>query len=766
MPLTDGFPNAIHKVIHRTCGTIPGDPMSPAEHAGLQIVQVAVAAAVPGPFDYLWPAAWSDDLPRPGVRVRVPFGRKLRIGVLLGASCHTDIAPERLKTVESLLDPAPLLDPEDLELLGWAAHYWRHPLGEVLLSAFPTLLRQGNPAQVPRRTHYRLTAEGMAQGMLALQRAPQQARLCALLRAAPAGLPAEALRDPRGRGGSALKALLDKGLVERAEDLTVAPAAAAVTTPLTLNEEQMAAVAALDGAAAQFGVHLLHGVTGSGKTEVYLELVRHALARGRQALVLLPEIGLTPQVVERFRSRLGLEVALYHSAMREGERLQAWLAAQRGEAGVLVGTRSAVFTPMPRLGLIVIDEEHDPSYKQQEGFRFSARDYAVMRARKRDIPLILAAATPSLETLANVRRKRYRRVVLTRRAGGSVTPVYEVVDLRGQGQDAGLSPRLVDALRTTLARGEQSLLFLNRRGYAPVLCCDACGWVADCMRCDAHLVLHLAERRLRCHQCEREDVIPSHCPFCGAAELRPLGLGTERVEQALERVLPEARVVRIDRDAIRHRNRFEHALEAVHEGKVDILLGTQMLAKGHHFPKVTLAAILDADAALYSVDFRAGERLAQLVVQVAGRAGRAERAGRVILQTRHPDHPILHALIRGGYAAYAAIALAEREAAGLPPFGFLALLRAAAGDDRRVQDFIQAAAELAQDAAGAGLQVLGPAPAPMQRRSGLYRWQLLLRSGERTALHRALDRLMQGWAALPQARRVRWSVDVDPIDLY
>ena len=532
-----------------------------------------------------------------------------------------------------------------------------------------------------------------------------------------------------------------------------------------LNAEQRRAVQAVEASREAFSPFVLDGVTGSGKTEVYLRLIESVVARGRQALVLIPEIGLTPQLLARFRERLPYRVAALHSGLSDGERLSSWTHARRGTADVLVGTRSAVFVPLARPGLFIVDEEHDLSFKQQDGFRYSARDLAVVRARDAGCPVVLGSATPSLEAIDNVRRGRYRRLELPHRAGGAAPPRIDVVDLRARPFDNGLCDVLVEALERTKARAEQALLFINRRGYAPVLMCHACGWVANCDRCDARLVFHREDGRMRCHHCAAERAPPEQCPECGSKNVRRLGLGTERVASALERRIEGLRVARMDRDATRRRGSLEALLARVHAGEVDAVVGTQMLAKGHHFPNVTLVAILDADAGLFGIDFRATERMAQLLLQVAGRAGRGDRAGRVLLQTHHPEHPLLRVLVLEGYRKFCAEALAERHGARLPPFASLALVRAEALQRDAPQSFLRDAEACASARPHTGVSVLGPVPSPMERRAGRYRAQLLVDATSR----RALQHFLPGWIAelesLPSARKVRWSVDVDPQEM-
>ncbi|BCX88741.1 primosomal protein N' [Methylomarinovum tepidoasis] len=725
------------------------------------ILKVAVPAPLPGTFDYLPPPGATPAQLRPGVRLRVPFGRGTRTGVLMGLAAHSQVQGERLKPALEILDPQPLLRETDLQLLQWAARYYHHPIGEVVAAALPALLRQGGPAR--RRCPQWLCLTSAGREAEPGSNAARQRALLKLLRQHDGVMTPTRLQAIDWPWRPVARALAARGWVEFT---TAPPPQETVCRPdFEANPAQRAAVSAITAALGGFTAFLLEGVTGSGKTEVYLQAIEAVLAQDHQALVLLPEIALTPQLQARFQARLGRRVVLYHSGLSAGERLDAWLGLQSGEVPLLLGTRSAVFIPMARPGLIVIDEEHDPSFKQQDGFRFSARDVAVVRARQTGIPIVLGSATPALESVYNTKQGRYRHLTLPHRAGQATPPNLRLLDIRNQRLQAGLAPAACRRIEKVLARGEQVLIFLNRRGYAPTLTCHACGWIAECPRCDARLVLHRRDRRLRCHHCGHEKPPPDTCPACTATDLRPLGHGTERLEEELGQRFPKARIARIDRDATRRKGSLETLLQQVRRGEIDILLGTQMLAKGHHFPNVTLAVILDADAGLYSTDFRAPERLAQLIVQVAGRAGRADKAGEVLIQTRHPQHPLLETLLAGGYPAFAAEALEERRQAGLPPFSHQALLRAEARQPALPLQFLEEAARLAET----GLEevlVLGPVPAPMARRAGHHRAQLLLQSRSRGALHRLLDEMLPRLRQWPQQRRLRWHLEVDPLDLY
>jgi primosomal protein N' (replication factor Y) len=515
-----------------------------------------------------------------------------------------------------------------------------------------------------------------------------------------------------------------------------------------------------------FTAWLLEGVTGSGKTEVYLQLIADQLRDSKQVLVLVPEIGLTPQLVARFQQRFTLPISVLHSGLNDAERWRAWQQAASGTARLIIGTRSAIFTPLKHPGLIVIDEEHDGSFKQQDGLRYSARDLAVWRAHQLAIPVLLGSATPSLESLYNVQQGRYRHLLLPERAGEACHPRMHLLDLRQQPMQDLLSKTLIDAIRHHLDRGGQTLLFLNRRGFAPVLLCHACGWVAACQRCDARLTLHQQQRELRCHHCGSQRRVDAFCPSCGSSELIAIGEGTQRIEQTLQTLFAQHTVLRIDRDSTRRKGALESALDEASSGRAKILLGTQMLAKGHHFPEVTLVAILDADQGLFSSDFRASERMAQLIIQVAGRAGRADRPGEVIIQTHHPDHPLLLQLVQQGYPAFARSALVERQQTGFPPFTSMALLRAEASRAELPRDFLEQARRLAETRPEPRVQLWGPVAAPMERRAGRYRAQLLIQSPQRNALQRFLDGWIPALESIRQVRQVRWSIDVDPIDTY
>jgi primosomal protein N' (replication factor Y) len=724
------------------------------------ILRVALDVPVPTLFDYRCEEANAADI---GRRVVVPFGKKTAVGLIVEIASSSSLPRERLKRpLRILREEQPMLEAADLELLKFASDYYHHPLGAVVMVALPAPLRRARvPLAARRRLRYVRTEAGAALGPEELpRRASLKRRL--LERLAQGPVEHTEARALSARAVRALDELVARGWAkeEPAEVSALEPAPCAPAPQLT--PEQARAASAICASLGRFQAHLLLGVTGSGKTEVYLHAIAAALAAQRQALLLVPEIALTPQLETLVRERFpGVPAVSLHSRLPASERLENWLAARSGEARIVLGTRLAVFTPLPALGIIVVDEEHDASFKQADGLRYSARDLAVVRARQRGVPVVLGSATPSLETYHNAANGRYRLSVLTRRIGCEL-PRIEYVGTRGERLEEGLSPRVLAALEACRARGEQSLVFINRRGYAPVLACARCGWVSGCHRCAAHLVLHLAERRMRCHHCGHQSPPPLACPACGDPQLAPLGSGTQRVEAALARRFPAARILRIDRDSVRARHAWPEMRQRIRQRDVDILVGTQILAKGHDFPHLSLVAVINADSSLYSADPRAPERLYALLTQVAGRAGRGAIRGTVLIQTDFPGHPLYRALQHQDYCAFAAQLLAERRAAGFPPFVHQALLRAEAPQLESAFAFLEGAARRGRSIEPR-VTIYDPVPALMPRRAGRARAQLLAESDSRSRLHQFL----RAWYAELASVRLapaRWALDVDPIE--
>lgn len=647
------------------------------------------------------------EIPAVGARVAVPLGKGVSVGLVLGVETVTANTESAfaLKPIQAVLDTEPLLDAHLLELLAWAARYYHCPLGEVIFSALPAPLRKTKP----------------------LSKAMQR-----LLTLKPS--PTVTVPEPN-----------------QAVQLTVAQQTCLQQLQTWNAESNPRPV-------------LLHGITGSGKTEIYLRLMKPLVAAGKQVLVIVPEIGLTPQLLTRFADFFaGIPTVCLHSGLSNGERLQAWLRAYTGQAQIIIGTRSAIFTPAPSLALIVIDEEHDASLKQQDGFRYHGRDLAIKRAQMLAIPVLLGSATPALESLYNVQIQRYRYLRLAQRPSNARPPSVQVQDTRPFELQAGLTPDTLEALRKTLLRGEQAMVFLNRRGFAPVLYCAACGWQATCAHCSVKMTWHARRNRLVCHHCGAEQATPHECPGCKNPQLTTQGQGTERLELLLQNHFSGFPVVRIDRDSISRKGELEEKLSTVRTNEPLILVGTQMLAKGHDFPNLTLVVIVDTDHALLSTDYRALERLGQLLVQVAGRAGRARKPGQVILQTSQPQHPLLQQLVGQGYTAFAKQLLEERARWSFPPYGYHALIRASS---TTLEPALRLLALIAEhlNCSGQAIQCLGPVPAPIEKRANRYRAQLLLSSKQRGALHAALDFLCVKGVKLPGCSRVRWSIDVDPID--
>jgi primosomal protein N' (replication factor Y) (superfamily II helicase) len=722
------------------------------------IVRVALPLATHQLFDYWLPAGLSVE--RGSVLV-VRLGRRRLHGVAVEVVESSDVSPERLIPIDEVVSDLPLLPADLLALATFVSTYYQEPIGLSLAQMLPPLTG-GNRPQASVARAYRLTPKGRA---ALLGREWRNGTLLAKAMSLLDASDAIATDDVRSLGAGVWRAFAQwrrDGWLDAVTDRTLSPA----TAP-PLNADQQAAVDGAIGEPPAFRPSLLQGVTGSGKTEVYLAAAAQVIESGRQALLLVPEINLTPQLEQRIASALpAVSVASLHSRLAAGERRARWLAAGRGDIQLLVGTRLAVFTPLPRLGLIVVDEEHDASFKQQDGLRYHARDVAVLRAQLRDVPIILGSATPSLETYAQAKRGRYQRLTLPRRATAhGALPTVHLIPARDQGNIDGIAPAMRQAIATRLARNEQTLLFVNRRGFAPSLLCAACGWKAMCPRCSARLIVHRDDAELRCHHCSHSAGLPTACPECGNQDLLPLGFGTQRLERAMAALFPDARVLRVDRDSTRRKGSFAVMRDAIEAGDVDILVGTQMLAKGHDFPRMTLVGVLGADNALYSAEFRATERLFALLEQVSGRAGRGIVAGEVLVQTDFPDHPLYKALIEHDYNRYAEGLLDERKSLALPPFAHLALLTAESKTRGPMMSFLGAAVELGRaiaSAHGHRCELYSPVPAGLARRAGMERGQALVQSEDR----RVLQAFLPLWRVALEdigERRARWSIDVDPI---
>ena len=735
----------------------------------MPIVCVALDVPLPTLFDY---TVAEGIAVATGQRVIVPFGRRQMVGVVMECVAATDMAPERIKPVKQVLHDSAPLSAELLDLLRFCSDYYRYPIGQTVLAALPTRLRSDKPAIGKPDLSYRLSAGG---AVLDIESFPKrkvvQRRILAKLAEQPCNL--AQLKSLSATAGVQLQALVAEGWVESfAGSLLPSTGSGRTANSIqehvfdnahTLTGEQQQAVDAVT-AAQGYACFLLHGITGSGKTEVYVHLMHHMLQRGGQVLLLVPEINLTPQLENYFRSRFPyVNLISLHSGLSEGERLHNWQLAQSGAARIVLGTRLAVFAELPRLTLIIVDEEHDGSFKQQDGLRYSARDVAIFRASRRGVPIVLGSATPSLESYHNAQSGRYRMLRLSGRALAEARlPAVCCININQTVMHHGISENLLREIGQRVARREQSLLFINRRGYAPVLMCGSCGWLSGCKHCAGKMVLHLNDKRLRCHHCGYQLHVPSSCPSCGDADLHPVGSGTQRVESVLRERFPEARILRVDRDSTRNKRAWQIMREQIHANEVDILVGTQMLAKGHDFPALTLVGVLNPDGALYSSDFRAAEKLFAQLVQVAGRAGRADKPGEVLIQTAFPDHPLFRALQTHNFEGWAAEQLAERQMAGFPPFVYQAMLRAEGKREAEVYAFLNQA-RAAAIGLKQGMEVFGVVPAALPRRASHIRAQLLIQSAKRKGLQQFLRIWQPLLDGLP-AQKLRWSLDIDPLE--
>ena len=729
-------------------------------------VRVAVPVFLYDLFDYQVTAE-EYEIAEVGARVAISFGRQQLVGVIMEKRpLDYPLDPAiKLKSITALLDQNAVLSASTLKLATWAAEYYQFPIGEVVHSTLPTRLRQGKDLDLHQT--FWLIENHEAENLL--KRSIRQQEAYQFLLSFPSGCEENELQQ-HGFTQTTLKVMADKGIlrsevrmldfVKSISNIELAEA------HLHANQEQQHAIDQICSALNRYQAFLLDGLTGSGKTEIYLQAMHEVLKQGKQVLVLVPEIGLTPQTIQRFQSRFQCEIALLHSGLNENKRLKAWHAAQSGKAAILLGTRSALFTPLPHLGLIILDEEHDLSFKQQEGFRYHARDVALYRGYLEQCPVILGSATPSIDSYALVDSGKMIRLVLSQRAANAKLPKMHLIDLKVARKQEGISQTLIQLITEKLNKNEQVLIFLNRRGFAPVLICESCAWQAKCPHCDAHFTVHQNPyHHLHCHHCGTIHRLPNQCPSCQHNELKPIGLGTAKVEQVLQEIFPNYPVIRVDRDSTSRVGSWQKIYEQIHENKPIILLGTQMLAKGHHFPHVTLVAILDVDSGLLSVDFRAPERTAQLIMQVAGRAGRGDNQGEVFIQTLLPDHPLLNTLITSGYQKFALETLAERKIAQMPPYRYAIMIRCESKQLSLNQDFLSACAQqLRNEAPDLKLDIWGPIPAPMERKAGKFHSHMILLSNQRAHLH---FYVRSWWKNMLQNKPsgMKLTLDVDPQEL-
>ncbi|WP_371374056.1 primosomal protein N' [Thalassotalea aquiviva] len=731
-------------------------------------LNVALPVPMRQTFTYLVPSSLTQQTFEPGTRVLVPFGSRKLIGIVLSQSAACDLDRHKVKTISQRLSDQSRLSQEQIDFLRLCARYYHHPLGDVITQALPVALRQAKAVDISLQPcwqrHPDLSAEQFQNAIdnLAKSAAKQKALAQYLSKTPNATWPQIRMA---GYNKQQLTALMNKKLIVEEvltpQQFRFQEACVNHQDKPVLSLEQSVIVSAVNNLLDQYGCHLIDGITGSGKTEVYLQIIEQVLKSHKQVLVLVPEIGLTPQTLSRFETRFNVPVMLHHSGLNDSERLQTWQATKQGEAAIIIATRSGVFAPLKNPGLIVVDEEHDGSLKQQEGFRYHARDLAILRARKLNIPIVLGSATPSLESLQNALSGKYQYHQLTKRAGKSSISSIELIDMAQQQVEFGLSGSLKKAIEQTLQRGEQVLIFLNRRGYSPAISCQECQWIAECQRCNKPYTLHQGQGLLVCHHCSSQKRIVRQCGQCGSVRIKPLGQGTEQLEQRLSELFPQYSAVRIDRDSTRRKGELAKLLNEVANKEHQLLIGTQMLAKGHHFPDVTLVAVMGVDGALFSFDFRAPEHMAQLLVQVAGRAGRESKPGKVLIQTQYPEHPLLQDLVNNGYEHFARYALMEREQARVPPFGFQALFRAEANQPGMPEALLR---QVSQQAFS-GCMVSGPIAAAQEKKAGKYRYHLMLQASARSDLHQAVTQILQQIEQHPLQSKVRWSIDIDPLEL-
>ncbi|QDP02866.1 primosomal protein N' [Thalassotalea sp. PS06] len=730
---------------------------------------IAIPVPMRQTFTYRLPERLQEQSIEVGARVLVPFGNRSLIGVVLSEQADCELDAEKIKDVQGILPAESHLNAQQVKFLLICARYYHHPVGDVFSQALPVLLRQTNEIDLRQplcwQVDPQLSPEQLQEKLASIAKtAIKQKALFSLLQKQGA------MTWPQirlsGFTKSQLNALINRQLLVESRlpnnvfqfDENVV----ATENRLQLTTEQALVVSQITQHLNQFSCHLIDGITGSGKTEVYLQVMEKVLEQNQQVLVIVPEIGLTPQTLHRFEQRFNVPIMLHHSGLNDGERLQTWQSARLGSAAIVLATRSGVFTPMPNLGLIIVDEEHDASLKQQEGFRYHCRDLAILRAQQQQLPVILGSATPSLESLHNAKAQRYHYHQLTQRPGSSKLATMQLVDVSTQPLVYGLSAQVQKAMQATLEKGEQVLLFLNRRGFAPAISCQECHWISECQRCNRPFTFHHNQQLLVCHHCGNQKRVERQCQNCGSVRIKPLGQGTEQLEQRLEELFPQFNSVRIDRDSTRRKGELEKHLEAIANNEYQILVGTQMLAKGHHFPNVTLVVMLDVDGALFSYDFRAPEKMAQLLVQVAGRAGRASKPGHVLIQTHYPQHPLLQDLINNGYEHFARFALMERQQAMMPPFTFQALIRAEANHGYLPEQFLR---DITAQITDSDCAMCGPVAAPMEKKAGKFRYHLTILGKDRQSLHKTTNRFIHYAEQHADKNKVRWHVDIDPQDM-
>ncbi|MGP1871124.1 MAG: primosomal protein N' [Arsenophonus sp. ER-BJ3-MAG3] len=732
----------------------------------MTIVQVALHIPLMKTFDYQLPK--NIFFPIKGCRVVVQFGKQKKtiLGIVLSHNQSSKFNYRELKTIEQVIDQESLFSDNLWSLLLWASKYYHYPIGEVLFHTLPVLLRKGEKAAFSSVWQWQITQQGKILPLNELKQAPKQQHAIKLLQQKSI-YHHEIVEYELSK--NSLQTLKKKGLIQL---LSVQPKIKNWNSNFyicdkkpKLNLEQLKAVEAINSKLT-FIPWLLIGITGSGKTEVYLNVIENILAQGKQTLVLVPEISLIYQTIQRFNNRFNTPIDVLHSSLNNSERLSVWLRAKKGYTSILIGTRSALFTSFSKLALIIIDEEHDNSYKQQDGWRYHARDLAVFRAKKENIPVIMGTATPSLESLYNIKKGKYHRLDLTKRPGNAKLANQYLIDLKGQSLKYLMSKPLIQRIKDHLIENNQVMLFLNQRGYSPILICHDCGWIAKCLRCNHYYTLHNYQHRLNCHLCNTKLLIPIQCFDCGSTHLLPIGLGTEQLEESINKLFPNIPVTRIDKDTTQHKGELEKQLDLVYTNGARVLIGTQMLAKGHHFPNITLVALLNVDSVLFSNDYRATERFAQLYIQVSGRAGRTGKYSEVILQTHYPEHPLLSTLLKRGYNEFALETLEERRDVSLPPHSNHIIIRSKDHNNEYAFDFLNTFKKQIEKhhMYSSELLLIGPTPAVQAKREGYFHWKLLLQHFSRHYLQKLISYILPKIIKYPESRKVKWNIDVDPTE--
>ena len=725
------------------------------------IIYVAINSPLYHGFDYLLPKEF--ELPRIGSRVRVPFGKRKLVGVILKIKNKSQVEEKKLKYIEEVLDEKPIFDNKFLYFLQWASDYYIHPIGQVVFSAMPPSIRKGKSIKNAVDYLWIVKKRATNKDLEDLEKTPLQKKILRIISQSSQGIDKKELSQVSNNWHRPIESLVNKGLIAQQIKLLPLQNIDKKSLPMKLNDEQNKVIKKIDSSMLDFQCYLLDGITGSGKTEIYKELIRRVISNKKQVLVIVPEISLTPQLKDRLVVQNNIRIASYHSGLSEKIRFDSWKASLDGTSDIILGTRSAVFLPVKNLGLIVVDEEHDISLKQHDGFRYNARDLAVYRAKQNGVPIILGSATPSSETYYNAKKNKYNHLKLRTRAGGALTPEVKVIDMNRQKIKEGFSFYMLDKIKEQLSRNKQVLLFLNRRGFAPVLLCKECRWIPKCPRCELNMTYHASKKKTQCHHCGHQENFKLKCPSCLSGDVLALGEGTQRIESLLKAEFPSSSVIRIDRDTTRKVGSLEKALSEIKSQKHQILIGTQMLSKGHDFPNVDMVGILNIDQRLFSPDPRATERLAQLLIQVAGRAGRASKKGKVLLQTYMPESPVLRNLINNGYESWLSEVLQEREKLNLPPYDYWAMIRAEAKKYEAVEQFLSEAKKTIS--AEGDTTAHGPIPSLIPKIANRYRGQLIIQAHNRMSLKKAVSLSVPHLSKLKSSRRVRWSIDIDPCEL-